>query len=217
MGPIIGITADYHEKRHRVGIAYADAIVCAGGIPLILPPILSQKDHYHSICDGFVFSGGDDPRMEHWNIPTHPNATPVAKERQEFELALLESLQEKPNVPVLGVCLGMQWMGLLAGGILEQDLSEPYLSHHQVGEHAIEGVIGSGKVHTHHHQALNHAGSLSIVATSDDGVIEAVQDYSKKWYVGVQWHPERTENSQLGQDLFNQLVNAVSTENTMSV
>jgi putative glutamine amidotransferase len=78
-------------------------------------------------------------------------------------------------------------------------------------------VIGSGKVHTHHHQALNHAGSLSIVATSDDGVIEAVQDYSKKWYVGVQWHPERTENSQLGQDLFNQLVNAVSTENTMSV
>ncbi len=215
MGPIIGITADHHEKRHRVGIAYANAIVCAGGIPLILPPILSQKDHYLSVCDGFVFSGGDDPQMEQWNIPTHPNATPVAKERQEFELALLTSLQEAPNVPVLGVCLGMQWMGLLAGGALEQDLSEPFLSHHIKGEHVIVGELGSGSVHTHHHQALSCAGSLSIVASSDDGVIEAVRDYSNNWYVGVQWHPERTDNVQLGQDLFNQLVAAVSTIKTI--
>jgi putative glutamine amidotransferase len=216
MDPIIGITADHHEKRHRVGIAYANAIVIAGGVPLILPPILSQTGHYLSICDGFVFTGGDDPLMEDWNIPTHASATPVAKERQEFELALLALLQDEPNVPVLGVCLGMQWMGLLAGGTLEQDLPEPHASHHRMGEHAIDGEIGSGKVYTHHHQALSHSGSLSVIATSDDGVIEAVRDYSKNWYVGVQWHPERTGNSELGQDLFNQLVAAVSTNKAMN-
>ncbi len=216
MGPIIGITADHHEKQHRVGVAYANAIVCAGGTPLILPPILSQKDYYLSICDGFVFTGGDDPNMEQWNIQTHSSATPVAIERQEFELALLTSLQEQPDIPVLGVCLGMQWMGLLAGGTLEQDLTEPLLSHHIKGEHAIVGKLGSGKVHTHHHQALTNAGSLRIVATSDDDVIEAVRDDSKNWYVGVQWHPERTDNSQLGQELFNQLVEAVTTKKAVN-
>ncbi len=215
MGPIIGITADHHEKRHRVGIAYSESIICAGGIPLILPPILSQKDHYLSICDGFVFSGGDDPRMEQWGITTHTNAKPVAKERQEFEIALLTSLQEKPNVPVFGVCLGMQWMGLIAGGTLEQDLAEPFLLHHIEGEHEIVGELGSGKVHSHHHQALAETGTLSVVATADDGVIEAVQDKDRSWYFGVQWHPERTNDLRFGQELFNQFVSAVSTKNTI--
>ncbi len=206
--PIIGITVDQHEKRFRVSFAYADAVVTAGGIPILLPPILGQEEHFMTLCDGFVFTGGDDPKMETWNLTTHEKATPVAKGRQEFELSLLQKLQKMPNVPVLGVCLGMQWMGLLAGGSLEQDLPEPLASHHGAGEHKVTGSIGEGIVHTHHHQALTNAGSLTVVASADDGVIEAVRDESRSWYVGVQWHPERTKDHQLGQGLFEQLLTA---------
>ena len=63
-------------------------------------------------------------------------------------------------------------------------------------------------MHSHHHQAMSNAGSLEIIATADDGIIEAVRDSNRLWYVGVQWHPERTENVKLGQELFNQLIQA---------
>ena len=206
--PIIGITADQHKNRHRVSEGYAKAVHRGGGIPILLPPILRQESNYLTICDGFVFSGGDDPIMEQWNIPTHPKATPVEQNRQTFETSLLGVLQELPDIPVLGVCLGMQWMGLLAGGSLEQDLLEPFASLHKDGEHAIHGEFGEGIVHTNHHQALSDVGSLTVVATAEDGIIEGVRDGSKNWYVGVQWHPERTENVLLGQNLFSQLVTA---------
>lgn len=208
MVPIIGITADQHENRYRVGSAYASAVVKAGGIPLILSPIVGMELHFVNICDGFVFTGGDDPIMEGWGIETHANTTPVATERQSFELSLLKELQRLPDVPVLGVCLGMQWMCLIADGSIEQDLEEPYASNHRDGKHPISGLLGAGTVHTHHHQAMKTAGSLEIIATADDGIIEAVKDANRLWYIGVQWHPERTEEMHLGQGLFNQLVHS---------
>ena len=207
--PIIGITTDMHEKRHRVSIAYSVAVAQAGGIPLLIPPIIGQEKNYLAICDGFVFTGGDDPRMEHWGISTHKNATKVAIDRQTCELTLLGGLQLLPEIPVLGVCLGMQWMGLIAGGTLEQDLSEPFATNHLKGAHTVSGELGAGEVHTHHHQALRDAGSLTVIARADDGVIEGVRDNERNWYVGVQWHPERTEQNTLGQGLFDQLLCAV--------
>jgi putative glutamine amidotransferase len=210
MAPIIGITADLHETRHRVGAAYALAVLKAGGTPIILPPIVGTESHFVSLCDGFVFSGGDDPDMEQWGVVTHPNATVVEKQRQEFELAMLEQLQSEPGIPVLGVCLGMQWMGLIAGGDLDQHLSSPLAENHADAEHPIVGTIGSGTVHSHHHQAMATAGNLVVAARSDDGVIEAIQDEARSWYVGVQWHPERTSDERLGQGLFDQLVAAAT-------
>lgn len=206
MGPIIGITSDLHESRNRVGIAYANAIFRAGGTPIILPTVLGMESHFISICDGFLFSGGDDPDMGQWGVSTHPLATVVKKERQEFELSLLTMLQPLHEIPVLGVCLGMQWMGLIAGGTLDQDLKSPLAENHVDSEHLIEGTLGSGIVHSNHHQAMATPGSLAITARSEDGVIEAIQDESRNWYVGVQWHPERTIDAGLGQGLFNQLV-----------
>jgi gamma-glutamyl-gamma-aminobutyrate hydrolase PuuD len=64
MTRIIGITSDLHETRHRVGVAYANAVLKGGGTPIILPPLIGEELKYISICDGFVFSGGDDPNME---------------------------------------------------------------------------------------------------------------------------------------------------------
>jgi len=208
MKPVIGITADHHKKRHRVATAYSEAVQKAGGLPILLPPIQGMEFHYLTLCDGFIFSGGDDPTMEEWGVKTHPNATPVSPERQTFEVSLLTALQDRKEVPVLGVCLGMQWMGLLAGGMLEQDLPEPLVANHKEADHLVSGSIGEGVVHSRHHQALTSSGSLEIVAVSEDGVIEAVKSVKHFWYTGVQWHPERTEDQKLGQDLFVQLVHA---------
>ena len=206
MPPIIGITADLNDTRHRVGSRYSQAIEQAGGIPLILPPILGLEAHFLRICDGFVFTGGNDPIMEQWGIATHPMAEPVQQDRQNFEVSLLEALQHEPAIPVLGVCFGMQLMGIIAGGTLNQHLEEPAASFHADGNHLIEGSIGSGDVHSHHHQAMLDAGTMDVIAQSKDGLIEAISDPSRKWYVGVQWHPERTEHNELGQGLFSTLV-----------
>ena len=101
MAPMIGITSDLHETRHRVGVAYANAVLKGGGTPIILPPLIGEESKYISICDGFVFSGGDDPNMEQWGVSTHPSATVVNKQRQDFELTLLEKLQTLPSLVLL--------------------------------------------------------------------------------------------------------------------
>ena len=210
MTSIIGITTDLQENRYKVRKEYAEAIENGGGIPFLLPPISGMEARYIELCDGFIFTGGDDPIMEHWGIQSNSLTTPVNKRRQDFELNLLSELQHHPEKPVLGVCLGMQWMCLIAGGSIEQDLAEPFASNHKNQCHKIDGELGTGFVHSHHHQAMNTAGSLTIIATADDGVIEAVQDKQRSWYLGVQWHPERTEDVALGQGLFNILVQSCS-------
>jgi len=217
MHPTIGITANHRNERHSVGIAYSNAVISAGGFPIILPPILGMEPHFITMCDGFIFTGGDDPKMEQWGVPTHSNVTPVSVERQTFELALLEQLQSIPTIPVLGVCLGMQWMGLLAGGCLDQDLAPLFAQNHCNGTHSVEGEIGEGRVHSNHHQAMTDPGSLDIIARSNDGLIEAIQDRTRSWYVGVQWHPERTDDALLGQGIFDQLVQASITRKEVTL
>ncbi|MEE2819473.1 MAG: gamma-glutamyl-gamma-aminobutyrate hydrolase family protein [Planctomycetota bacterium] len=210
MAPIIGITADIIENKHCVGIAYSNAIQRAGGTPLVLPPVLGCEDAYIERCDGFVFSGGDDPIMEVFGEQTHPKATKVHEQRQAFELSLLAKLQLVPDAPVFGVCLGMQYLGLQAGATLIQHLDDEMLNRHKKGEHKITSEFGNGVVHTHHHQALADAGSLEVIARSEDGLIEGIADKQKPWYIGVQWHPERTEHSILGQAIFNDFVAAAT-------
>lgn len=208
MRPIIGITSDCFEGRFRVSNNYATCITIAGGLPIMLPPILDLQDSFLDLCDGFVFTGGDDPLMEQWGIETDPSATPCDKDRQQFETSMLEKLSDLPHKPVFGICLGMQWMGLLAGGTLIQDLEPKFAAHHKSGSHLITGALGEGVVHSSHHQAMKETGSLTISAFAEDGIVEAVYDPNRNWYVGVQWHPERTEDERLGQGLFNQFCEA---------
>jgi putative glutamine amidotransferase len=210
MRPIIGITADRRDGRFRVGENYATCITKAGGVSVILPPLIGEEEKFLDICDGFLFSGGDDPVMEQWGIETHIATTRCDEQRQRFETTLLEKLRHLPDKPVFGICLGMQWMGLLAGGTLVQDLDLEFAEHHKKGTHLVSGELGSGVVHTSHHQAITETGSLEIAAVADDGIIEAVCDHDRKWYVGVQWHPERTENEVLGQGLFNSFCKAAT-------
>lgn len=204
------------RPRHTVTTAYAEAVVRAGGIPVILPPIASALEAHLALCDAFVLTGGDDPVTEPFGVPTHPAAVRIHPARQEYETLLLQALNaERPDAPVLGVCLGMQMMSLIAGGTLNQHLPETHASHaaHWDRDHAIIPVAGvelrAGIVHSRHRQAVSDAGTLDVLATSPDGIIEAVGDRSRPFYVGVQWHPERTSDRALGEALFARLIQSV--------
>ncbi|MEX2217600.1 MAG: type 1 glutamine amidotransferase [Phycisphaerales bacterium] len=221
-GPLIGITVDVIEEGGRtraiLNMSYAESVAAAGGVPVLLPPIASLAGAHAAAFDGFVLTGGDDVRMEAFGEPTHPAAKPIHPLRQEYELALLDALRDaRPAAPVLGVCLGMQLMSVHAGARLEQHLPErlPTAGQHK-GEHAISPLAGArgpltlsaGPVASSHHQAVSDPGPLTVLAKSGDGVIEAVTAAGRKWYVGVQWHPERTADRDLGLGVFRQLVNA---------
>ncbi len=224
--PIIGITMDVSETNGRlkydVSAAYAACIVKAGGTPIHLPPIAAHIPRHLAMCNGFILTGGDDPRMEQFGVPTHPQAKVIHPERQGYELGLLAALEaQAPDKPVLGVCLGMQLMCLHAGGKLNQFLPDTLPTHaiHKNAEHRVAPVRGpqsarflsqEGIVWSNHRQAIEDAGTLSVIGRSEDKVIEAVNSPSRRWWLGVQWHPERTTDAAMGQRLLNELVSVSS-------
>lgn len=204
------------RERHTITSAYTHAVTTAGGIPIILPPVLRDIDAHLALCDAFVLTGGDDPVTEPFGVTTHPAAVRVHGSRQTYETQLLRALaSERPRAPVLGVCLGMQIMSLVAGGALNQHLPETHATHadHWDRDHDIVPsgpALAPGSVHSRHRQAIAAPGSLDVLATSPDGLIEAVGDPRRPFYLGVQWHPERTDCAPLGLDLFKRLVSACS-------
>lgn len=208
-GPIIGITTDLTDERHQASISYTRAVRGAGGVPVLLPPVPSCAKPHLVLCDGLVLTGGDDPIMERFGCATHPKAKPVHPDRQAHELELLD--EAPADMPVLGICLGMQFMALHAGGMIDQHLPETlgtHADHWDARAHEIDGMLGSGIVHSHHRQAVTDPGRLEVTARAHDGVIEGVRDPRRSFYVGVQWHPERTETYDFGRALFEQLVAA---------
>lgn len=222
-GPIVGITADLMEvsgsPRAVCGVRYAEAVARAGGVPVLLQPLPAMASAHLALCDAFVFTGGDDPRTEPFGEPTHAAAKPIDPVRQEYETLLLRELASSaPDTPLLGVCLGMQLLTLCAGGRLNQHLPDDWPTHelHRKGAHAVRPAssvrrdldIPTGSVMSHHRQAVSDPGRLAVVAVAEDGLIEAVADPRRAFCLGVQWHPERTEDPSLGDGLFVRLVRA---------
>lgn len=217
--PLIGITCLVDEPNTRIRRAYADAVFAAGAIPIHLP--VPRPEHrpaavelYLRICDGFVLTGGFDPITEHYGEPTDPRVTREHPDRQAFEEALLKALDHERDRPVLGVCLGMQLMALHAGGRLNQWMSDSvptHAQHYDDHRHPITlqidpAPIPEGEVTSWHRQSVDDPGRLRVIAAAPDGVIEAIDDPHRPFYLGVQWHPERTASPELGLNLFKALV-----------
>ncbi|MDH3584192.1 MAG: gamma-glutamyl-gamma-aminobutyrate hydrolase family protein [Phycisphaerae bacterium] len=230
MAPLIGITCDTNcreepsgrmRTRYESPIEYARAVAGVGGTPVLLPHEPACLDHTLRACDGFVLTGGDDPDTTSFGEAVHPEAKLISPQRQAFELELLRRL-EQSRQPVLGICLGMQLMALSAGGRLDQHLPDvPGVSAEQArlhadGDHEITVpapghplLPDRGVVHSRHHQAIADAGRMRVLARSGDGLIEAIdRPDTPGFYLGVQWHPERTEDRTLGRNLFVGLLDA---------
>jgi gamma-glutamyl-gamma-aminobutyrate hydrolase PuuD len=203
-GPWIGINTSTTRNQkgtlyYQLDARYVDAVRRAGGKPVILPFFESRAEAAETLAriDGVVFIGGDDIDPVRWGDKLHPKAKLMEKVREESDFAALaEALTA--DKPLLGVCLGCQELNVAAGGSLSQ-----HIENHEGGaKHGVEivkgtrleGILGRrpGKVLSFHHQAIAKVGrGLVVSARADDGVIEAVEDPTKRFAVAVQWHPER--------------------------
>jgi len=225
--PVIGLETDFvtdsrQIERCTLRWSYCQAVIDAGGLPVILPPEPQLARAYIAQCDGVILTGGDDPRTEAFGEPTHPQARPIEARRQAFILALLDELARQPSKPVMGVCLGMQMMALHAGGKLHQYLPEVLTDaqlHQKCNLHPIQlnhrqSVLftelkaddANPSVVSSHQQAVADSGQLRVVAQALDGVVEAVDDPNRRFYAGVQWHPERGDDSPLSLGLWKRFV-----------
>ena len=176
MSPLIGIIMrnSISEEQHQIATVYEDiidAVLKSGGVPIGIP----NKDiaKYISICSGFIVQGGDD----------------IAND----DLIAIKLIKEK-NIPILGICLGMQEMAYLANGEIYDINNHKIEDMHEieiVKDSLLYRILGCEKtmVNSRHKSAVKNT-NLKISATSPDGIIEAVEDSNNTFFLGLQWHPE---------------------------
>lgn len=200
---------------YEVGTRYSACVWQAGGLPVLLPHHAEAVPGYLDHCNAFIFTGGVDPDMAAFphHAGNHPQSRRMDPTRQTFELALMAGA-ESAELPVLGICLGMQLLTLRAGGQMDQwmpdSLGQAAEAHFGRQPHSIrviapggplaEGAAGEGI--SHHRQRMLTSGSLQPLAMAPDGTLEAVFAPERSFWVGVQWHAER--NTDPGQDHVNQ-------------
>jgi putative glutamine amidotransferase len=202
-----------------VPLAYVDSIERAGGRAVVIPPAEDDLEVTLDALDGIVFSVGADVDPLHYGADAHPETDIPQTRRDAGEMALLRAALER-DLPTLAICRGFQLLNVVRGGDLIQHLPEHVTNdvHKQVpGEFAVhpvevkEGsrlgaIVGATpEVTSHHHQALGRVGDgLVESAWAADGTLEAVEDPSRRFLVGVQWHPEASEDAALFEALVDQ-------------
>ncbi|MFM9144886.1 MAG: gamma-glutamyl-gamma-aminobutyrate hydrolase family protein, partial [Phycisphaerales bacterium] len=184
-------------------------VAVARGVRDPVIEVLDERRAALDRLDGVVIVGGDDIDTRTFGVPLHPMARVMDPERQSAELAMLAALDARPAMPVLGFCLRIQRMGVHRGATHIQHLEDRIshaARHRDDRVHAVQTAVGSGPVASWHHQALADAPGFAEIGRSDDGVLEAIRDDGRPFYLGVQWHPERTADATLGDGVFRLLV-----------
>ena len=186
---IVGIVTrkSKSEENHDIDIIYSDIVNMVKKYKAIPIGLILEEDYKDliGICDGVIFQGGDD--------------------FETYDLEALKYAYEK-DIPVLGICLGMQLMGVLFNGEMISVENHKIKSNHSVKinrdsklyEIFKEDII---EVNSRHKLVVKNT-NLKISAVSSDGYIEAVEDPSKNFFIGVQWHPESMIYDKLQNKLF---------------
>ena len=218
--PLIGITGNFSEGQLKLLPGYFRSVEAAGGIPVVIPPLsICDADTVSLLdrLDGLLLSGGADLNPLYMDEDPVPALHSINTERDRLELGLIRLAYDR-QVPMLGICRGIQMLAAALGGSVMQDLSTDMPSvtlvkHDQdasrgTATHRVKAEEGSwverllGRefaVNSFHHQAVKDAGPhLRITARSADGVVEAVESTEMKSIIGVQWHPEAMKTEEMG-------------------
>ncbi len=220
MPPVIGISTYrevaawgvWQQPADLLHAEYADAIVAAGGVAVLLPPAQADPEAAVAVVDrldGLVIAGGADVDPQLYDQSPHRQTRQWRSDRDAWEVALLAAA-DSVNLPVLGICRGMQVMAVAAGGALAQHT--PDLVGHE--EHSPGGAeFGATNISTspgsriaritgpqlvgscHHHQSVSKHPGFQASAWAPDGTVEAMEIPGDRFCVAVQWHPEMHEHS----------------------
>jgi putative glutamine amidotransferase len=194
-----------------MGWSYVRAVQAAGGLAVLLPPDKgADPDEVLGLIDGLLLVGGTDVDPSSYGEEPGPATTHTTPARDAFELVLARRALEI-DLPLLGVCRGMQVMNVAAGGTLVQDVENVALHRHTpgaFGDHFVDLDAGSlaeraagqarGAVKSHHHQGIGKVGDGFVVSgRAEDGEVEAMEAPARRFALGVLWHPEEDETSRL--------------------
>jgi putative glutamine amidotransferase len=221
--PLIGLCAVLERARFGhwdtdallLARSYIDAVQRAGGIALMLPPdpaVAADPDRVLDLLDGLILVGGRDMDPATYGAERHPETDESRTERDEFELALAARAMER-DLPLLGICRGMQVMNVARGGTLVQHVEHEQhrrtLGTFDGNDHPVhleEGSLAAkaaGEIQhgtlSHHHQGIDTVGDgFRVTAWADeDELPEALEDPDLRFALGVQWHPEADEESRI--------------------
>lgn len=214
MEPVIGITCGHEVASHErfyVNRSYIKSIEMAGGIPLIIPALEDKARLTYLVeqLDGLLLPGGYDIDPQLFGEEPIPELGLVDPIWDELEISVAQMALGR-QIPILGICRGIQVLNVAAGGTLFQDISTQvkgrtiqhqqsaprwYPSHEITIEpdSIVERMLGTARtrVNSFHHQAIKAvAPDFRVTAKSRDGVIEAIESKVLDFVVGVQWHPE---------------------------
>ena len=220
--PVIGITGNYDDLTCKLGRGYYQSVVAAGGVPVVIPPVADKHVIVNTLehIDALILSGGGDINPLWAGEEPSPKLHGINQERDLPEL-LIARLAYNRQIPMLGICRGIQTLATAFGGKVAQDISDvATIKHSQDADRSepthsviidedssLFDIYKSTKVmvNSFHHQAVAEAGDkFRVIAKSPDGIIEAMESSEFKSILGVQWHPECLEE---GLPLFQWLVN----------
>ena len=219
--PVIGITGNYEDLTCKLGRGYYQSVVAAGGVPVVIPPVADKHVIINTLehIDALILSGGGDINPLWAGEEPLPKLHGINQERDLPEL-LIARLAYNRQIPMLGICRGIQTLATAFGGKVSQDISDvATVKHSQDADrseatHSVTieqdstlfNIYKDEKlmVNSFHHQAVAEAGDkFRVVAKSADGIVEAMESTEFKSILGVQWHPECLEE---GLPLFQWLV-----------
>ena len=231
--PIIGLTTyGKQEGKYYLPSGYVEAVVKAGGVPLLLPPVQTDLALMLESLDGLLLIGGGDIDPVCYNGSSHPAVYGVDTERDHFELSLVKVALET-ELPMLGLCRGLQIMMVATGGDIVPHLPDEYgeaISHRAAkglpqSKHLVELQPGSKlanamgatavTVVSLHHQCVRTVPlGWRVTGWAPDGLIEALEHEHHPFAIAVQWHPELSQDDPDHQNLFHAFIEAARTRKT---
>ncbi len=208
----------WHTTADLLHAQYADAVLAAGGVPVLLPPASGSDQVAQAVVarlDGLLVTGGADVGPHRYGQDPHPQTVSWREDRDTWELAVLRAA-DRSGLPTLGVCRGMQLMAVAAGGTLHQHTPD-MVGHEEHNPGAdtfgdtrvttaegsrLHGLVGGEvRVGCHHHQTVDSHPGFAATAWADDGSLEAMERPGERFCLAVQWHPEIGEDARVFQAL----------------